>query len=94
MSATTDTLNALIAELRAKGVNLGIDQDELTVRAPKGVMTPELAAQLRAQKPLLLDYYDKPNSERKHPQRLSPWQINTIGNDSPMVNDVFGSLTA
>jgi|AntAceMinimDraft_12_1070368.scaffolds.fasta_scaffold00152_20 amino acid adenylation domain-containing protein len=56
MSATTDTLNALIAELRAKGVNLGIDQDELTVRAPKGVMTPELAAQLRAQKPLLLDY--------------------------------------
>ena len=44
----------MIAELSNKGIRVGIDGDELTLRAPKGVLTPALVEKYRAQKSNLL----------------------------------------
>lgn len=52
----TPELQALIAELRAKGVSLRLQDGEVTVRAPKGAMTAALAGELRHHKEALLRY--------------------------------------
>jgi tubulysin polyketide synthase-like protein len=48
------TPDALLAELRARGVELTADGDALCYRGPKGSVTPELRALLVEQKPALL----------------------------------------
>jgi len=40
----------LLVELRCLGIRLFLEQDELRFSAPKGVMTPDIMAQLKAQK--------------------------------------------
>lgn|GEM_PF-1660087 len=44
----------LIARLRELGVRLGVEGDELLVDAPQGVITPELATQIRERKVQIL----------------------------------------
>ncbi|OLV17487.1 hypothetical protein [Deinococcus marmoris] len=44
----------LLRELEARGVRLAVDGGQLTARAPAGAITPDLAAQIKAQKAELL----------------------------------------
>ncbi len=44
----------LLAELAQLGASLSIDGDRLSVAAPEGAITPELAARIRASKPMIL----------------------------------------
>ena len=48
------TAIALLLELRRKGVTIAVDRNELDVSAPKGVLSPELRAQLAQHKPELI----------------------------------------
>ncbi len=45
---------ATLAELSAKGIWLRIDGKEIKLSAPQGIVTPEILADLRDQKPALL----------------------------------------
>lgn len=54
---TTDTdLDALLAELDARGVILAAHGDKLRIDAPRGALTPDLRARLAASKQALLAY--------------------------------------
>lgn len=54
---TTDTdLDALLAELDARGVILAAHGDKLRIDAPRGALTPGLRARLAASKQALLAY--------------------------------------
>ncbi len=44
----------LLRELERRGVRLAVDGGQLIARAPTGAVTPELAAQIKAQKDELL----------------------------------------
>lgn len=44
----------LIEDLERRGVRLRIDRDQLVVNAPRGVLTDEITAALRSQKPAVL----------------------------------------
>ena len=48
------TPQALLADLRALGVELTAEGDQLRYRAPSGTMTPDLRRQLRSHKAELL----------------------------------------
>ena len=62
---------ALYAELRALGIRLRVEGDDLKIRAPRGRATPELRERLRALKPdliaLLLDPRAAAESRRSAP---------------------------
>ncbi|MFK7829718.1 MAG: amino acid adenylation domain-containing protein [Congregibacter sp.] len=58
-------LATLIADLRAAGITVRADGDELIVRAPKGAMTAPLAAALRASKADLLAFLQKAHESRE-----------------------------
>lgn len=45
---------ALLAELRALGVELRVEGDRIRCKAPRGSVTPELAEAIRSHKPALL----------------------------------------
>ncbi len=49
-----------LRDLRARGIEARAEGDELKVTAPKGAMTAELAAQIRAHKAALLDFLRAP----------------------------------
>jgi amino acid adenylation domain-containing protein len=50
------SIDALMSRLRTLNVKLWVDGEQLGLRAPKGVMTQELAGQLSARKPEILRY--------------------------------------
>lgn len=54
------TCEALIAELRARGVHLDPAGDRLRVDAPKEVLTEDLLAELRSHKAEILEALQKP----------------------------------
>ena len=49
------TLQALLADVAARGITLAVDGEELRVRAAKGVVDAALRAALLHHKPVLLD---------------------------------------
>ncbi|MEM7591789.1 MAG: hypothetical protein AAF383_09780 [Cyanobacteria bacterium P01_A01_bin.83] len=67
----------LIAELTAQGVSLWSDRDKLKIQAPKGAITPEIQANLAANKQEILTWLQKqPNPTVDTPTGLS---LETIG---------------
>ncbi|UBV42123.1 hypothetical protein LAJ19_10830 [Deinococcus taeanensis] len=52
----------LLRELEGRGVRLAIDGGQLVARAPQGAITPELAAQLKAQKAALMAALQNPGT--------------------------------
>lgn len=61
-------VDTLVLTLRAKGIVLrveGEDGNELAVRAPKGAMTADLAAQLREHKAALLSYLRQAQAQQR-----------------------------
>jgi len=53
------TTGAFLAQLRAKGIKVTLEGDQLRVRAPKGALTEDLAVQLREAKPEILAFLAK-----------------------------------
>jgi hypothetical protein len=51
------TCAELLAELRRRGVRLGVDGDRLRYTGPEGAMTAELLALLASHKPEILEHY-------------------------------------
>ena len=47
--------NGLLSRLSAAGVRLGLNGDRLTLDAPVGVLTPDLMADLKNQKPQIIE---------------------------------------
>ena len=48
-------MNTLIAECSRLNIHLAVTDGSLRVDAPKGALTPELAAKLKAEKPQIID---------------------------------------
>lgn len=53
------TLNELLAELAQKKVKLSVEQDQLRIAAPKGVLTAQLRTQLQEKKTEILAFLQK-----------------------------------
>ncbi|MBI5093856.1 MAG: hypothetical protein HZB26_15635 [Candidatus Hydrogenedentes bacterium] len=58
------TAEALIATLETRGVVLTVVGDRLSLDAPKGVLTPDVVAELRERKPEVLDILTRPTLRR------------------------------
>jgi len=54
MAASTDSTTHLLRQLRDLNVRLWLDDGALRCKAPKGALTPELTAALKAQKPAII----------------------------------------
>ncbi len=66
-------LHKLIARLRKAGVHVKTAGEQLSVKAPKGALTPELAAELRSQKEALLAFLrDAQNMQEQHAFHIRP----------------------
>jgi hypothetical protein len=64
------TASTLLSELQALGAKLGVAGDQIRIEAPRGVVSPELLAELRAHKPELIELLTWPpeclEAEREH----------------------------
>ena len=60
VAPNADSASALLDRLHAAGVQLTANGDKLHVSAPPGVLTPELRAELLANKPALLEVLTAP----------------------------------
>lgn len=54
MSTEIDTINDLLKQLASLGAQLSLDGDALSIKAPRGVITPELQERLKAGKPAIV----------------------------------------
>ncbi len=75
-------LDALLAELAARGVGLAAEGDQLRVQAPKGALTPALREALAVHKPALLAHLATPIAVLGAPHLLS--DAGRVGRDGPL----------
>jgi NADPH:quinone reductase-like Zn-dependent oxidoreductase len=77
--------NELLARLQALGIKLWVEEDALRFRAPKGVMTETLSAEVRALKPELMALLDS-SVRNLHPKRLRGIGLCIITRPAPDVD--------
>ena len=58
------SLDLFLNELRALKVTLAVDGEQLSVRAPKGIITKELGATITARKQEILQYLKQDSESR------------------------------
>ena len=69
-------VSELITELCDRGVHLWSDRNRLKIHAPKGILTPQIKADLAARKQEILTFLEADRDSVKTPMGLS---LNTIG---------------
>ncbi|MGK7875912.1 MAG: hypothetical protein AB4426_22220 [Xenococcaceae cyanobacterium] len=84
-------LNQLIAELSENGMQLWTEKNQLRIRAPKGVLTPELRNSLTEYKEELIKLLNQSNSQVTQPssgtiqpnpdQRYEPFPLTDLQPD-------------
>jgi hypothetical protein len=52
----------ILATLNQKGVKIWVENEKLNIRSPKGVLTPDIQAELTARKPEILEFLRERNS--------------------------------
>jgi hypothetical protein len=77
----------LLAELRSKGVELTADGDTLRCRAPRGLVTPDLAAVIRERKPELLRLLRVPPDVWLHVPQPDPETVREVLHAEPGAAD-------
>jgi hypothetical protein len=56
----------ILSSLREKGVQIWVENEKLNIRSPKGVLTPDIQAELTARKPEILAYLRDSNDLVNH----------------------------
>ena len=62
----------LVSHLQGLGVRLFMENDQLRVKAPKGTMTPELVAALKAKKPEVIEFLQTAHQAKAKPSEIIP----------------------
>ena len=76
---------ALLVELRRAGVRLQVDGDALRFQAPKGALTPELRARLRAHRDEILAFLRAaPGAEAREAARVGDERVSIAGSSDPV----------
>ncbi|PKN31413.1 MAG: non-ribosomal peptide synthetase, partial [Deltaproteobacteria bacterium HGW-Deltaproteobacteria-20] len=76
---------ALLVELRRVGVRLQADGDALRFQAPKGVLTPELRARLRAHRDEILSFLRAaPGAEAREGAEVGDERVSIAGSNDPV----------
>ena len=67
-------IDSLMARLRELDVKIRLEDGQLNVRAPKGVMTQELASELKANKEAIIEFlkFAQSQVEKKSAQEITP----------------------
>ncbi len=77
------TMNAseILASLTQQGVQIWVENEKLNIRSPKGVLTPDIQAQITARKPEILEFLRERNTPNVFPTVPLPQglSLQTIG---------------
>ena len=53
----------ILATLTQKGVQIWVENEKLNIRSPKGVLTPDIQAEITARKPEILEFLRESDSK-------------------------------